>query len=120
MAKYTVTFDLEAATIQQAEKQVRQRIEEKLAVSGVRIEKHRKDTSRADRLSEAETMVQDAATIVDELRDEMQSWYDNMPENLQNGDKGSQVQECSDNLESLHGELENLDFSSVEFPGMFG
>jgi len=37
---------------------------------------------------------------IEELKDEIQSWYDNLPENFQNGDKGSQLQEAIDALES--------------------
>ena len=37
----------------------------------------------------------------DELGEEMRSWYDNMSENLQGGDKGSQVDEAASTLEGL-------------------
>lgn len=41
-----------------------------------------------------------AFSQIEELKDELQSWYDNLPENFQNGDKGSQLQEAIDALES--------------------
>ena len=45
--------------------------------------------------------VSDAFSELQALGDEMRSWYDNMPENLQGGDKGSAVSEAADTLEGL-------------------
>lgn len=45
--------------------------------------------------------VSDAFSELACLGEELRSWYDNMPENFQNGDKGSQVSEAADALESL-------------------
>jgi hypothetical protein len=41
--------------------------------------------------------------IVEELRDELQSWYDNLPESLQNGAKGDQLTEAISGLEEAVG-----------------
>lgn len=41
-------------------------------------------------------------TLKDELGEEMRSWYDNMSENLQGGDKGTQVDEAAQALEDLN------------------
>lgn len=41
------------------------------------------------------------AVLRDELGEEMRSWYDNMSDNLQGGDKGSQVDEAASTLEGL-------------------
>lgn len=41
------------------------------------------------------------ANLRDELGEEMRSWYDNMSENLQGGDKGSSVDEAASTLEGL-------------------
>jgi len=83
------------------------------------VEKMKTAQSRPDRLAEAESMMQDAIGIVQELQQEMQDWYDNMPENLQGGGKGDEVQEAADNLQQLNNDLESIDFSSISFPGMF-
>lgn len=40
-----------------------------------------------------------AFSDIESLRDELQEWYDNMPEGPQGGDKGQQVQDCIDQLE---------------------
>ncbi len=40
-----------------------------------------------------------AFSEIDSIKDELQSWYDNLPESFQNGDKGSALQEAVDALE---------------------
>ena len=42
----------------------------------------------------------DARSIMETAKDEEQEYYDNMPENMQNGDKGSNAQTAIDALES--------------------
>ena len=37
------------------------------------------------------------------LRDELQEWYDNLPENFQSGDKGSQLEEAIGELDDADG-----------------
>lgn len=44
--------------------------------------------------------VAEAFSEIDSLKEELQSWYDNLPENFQNGDKGQRLQEAIDQLES--------------------
>lgn len=75
--------------------------------------------SRAERLAVAESLADEAKGIVEELKDEMEQWRDGTPENLQGGDKYSSVSDCCDALEEIHSSIEGLDFSSVDFPGMF-
>lgn len=48
-----------------------------------------------------ETALDDAFSEVENLADEMRSWYDNMPENLQQGDKGCRVDEAASALENV-------------------
>lgn len=66
--------------------------------------------------------VTEATEALGELRDELQNWYDNLPENFQNGDKGSQLQEAIDNLEtaasepSFDGRVEGLAVSGSFTP----
>lgn len=38
---------------------------------------------------------------VESLAEEMRSWFDNMPENLQGGDKGGMVDEAANTLEGI-------------------
>lgn len=48
-----------------------------------------------------EAAVDDSLSEFETLGSEMRDWYDNMPENLQDGDKGSQVNESADVLEGI-------------------
>lgn len=43
---------------------------------------------------------------IDDLKDEMEEWRDNMPDSLQSSDKYSQVDEAANTLDNAHGELE--------------
>lgn len=115
MAEYKVTMHIEGARKASVEKKLKQMFPDE----DVQVEKVEAATSRADRLSEAESSLEDAKSVVTELKDEMQNWYDSIPENLQNGSKASEVQEAIDALESIESDLENVDLSSVSFPGMF-
>lgn len=74
--------------------------------------------SRADRLGEAESEFDNAKSTVEELRDEMQDWYDGIPENLQSGSKAEDVQAAIDSLEEIISSMEDIDFSGVDFPSM--
>ena len=52
--------------------------------------------------TDIENAVADAMSELSGLGEELRSWYDNMPENFQNGDKGSMVDEAANTLESLN------------------
>jgi molecular chaperone GrpE (heat shock protein) len=84
------------------------------------VEKVEVPTSRAARLSEAESSVDEARSVCEELKDEMEQWRDSLPENLQSGDKAQQIEDCISQLEDIISNLESADFSSVDFPGMYG
>jgi len=117
MAQYTMTLTVDAARRESVEKKLRQAFGEEVPTHSV--EKVKTPESRADRLSQAESSCDDARSIVEELRDELQNWLDSMPENLQSGQKAGEIQEAIDALELLQSDLENLDFGSVSFPGMY-
>jgi hypothetical protein len=75
--------------------------------------------SRATRFDEAKQRVSDANAEFEELRDELQSWRDNLPENLQNGSKADALDEAISNLDAVISSCEEIDGTEVEFPGMF-
>lgn len=54
-----------------------------------------------DASGDAEGAVSDAYSTMDGIKDELQSWYDNLPENFQSGDKGDQLQTAIDAIESV-------------------
>jgi hypothetical protein len=118
VANYKITLHVEGARKESVEKALRKAFGED--IHPFTVEKVKTAESRGSRLSDAGGLRDEARDIVNELKDEMQEWYDSIPENLQNGDKANEVQEAIDALESLDSELENVDFDSVSFPGMFG
>lgn len=74
--------------------------------------------SRQDRLEVAMGSVSDAAAEVESLKDELQEWFDNLPENFQQGDKGQELEEAISQLDDLQSNLENCE-SEVTFPSMY-
>ena len=118
MVTYTITISskgLREASVNNAVK----KLESTFEGASVSSSKYEPPESRADRLAEAESKVQDAISEVESLKDELQEWYDNLPENFQQGEKGSQLEEAISSLEDLGSNLEGCDFSCVEFPGMY-
>lgn len=117
MATYKVTImGITAANIKQAEKKVREAFGDEFAAQVMKQDPAR---SRADRLSEAEAEVSNAASTVEELRDELQEWHDNLPESLQGGGKGDELNDAIQELETIKDNLEQIDFGSVSFPAMY-
>ena len=118
MPSYKVTLSIEDRN----EPAVRKRL---LAFSSTtaqtaQVEKLGGSKTRRERLDDAVAQMEDAKSEVESLQEEMQSWHDNMPENLQDGEKGTAVQEAAEALENIAGELDSAisDAGAVEFPGM--
>lgn len=116
MASYKIELTVEAANIKTIEKKLREHFGAAAAKRATKVEYN---TSRADRLGEAEGMVEEAKGIVEELKDEVQGWFDNLPEQFQSGDKGQELEQCVSELETIYENLDGTDFSSVSFPGMY-
>lgn len=53
-------------------------------------------------------LAEGAGEEVDTLREEIQEWYDNLPESFQSGDKGSDLETCASALETLKEEIDAL------------
>lgn len=81
----------------------------------------RKYKSRTAKLEEAMEPVCGAKDQVEELKDELQNWHDNQPENLQGSTKAEQLEEAITALEKIVDNLENAcnTAEAVEFPGMY-
>ena len=69
---------------------------------------------RRKSLSEAETLLlsaldslERAMDIIDEVRDEEEEAYDNLPEQFQDGERGEEMQEYIDTLEEIFSEFES-------------
>lgn len=79
--------------------------------------------SRATRLSEAVSKIQDGLSEIESLHDEIQEWHDGMEgTNLESTDKFNALEECAQALDQGKDEIENAisELENVEFPGMFG
>jgi len=74
--------------------------------------------SRPDRFSAAMSLVSDARGECEGLRDELEEWKSNMPENLQEGSKAGEIDEAVSTLEDLIQNLEDLEGTDVPFPSM--
>lgn len=75
---------------------------------------------RRQRFDDAQGLIGDAKSQVEELRDELQNWLDGLPENLQSSQKADDLQTAIDELESCISSLEEAEGASPDFPGMFG
>lgn len=120
MARYKVSFEIPEARVSTAQKSMTEMLA-KLGYEGITpsVTKIETKQSRADRLGEAESAFENAKSIVEELRDEMEEWHSNMPENLQSSAKGEEVEAARDALQEIADGLDGCDFSNVSFPGMY-
>jgi hypothetical protein len=57
--------------------------------------------SRADELGDAVGMISEARSIVESLKEQIEEWHDNLPDSFRDGDKGSQLEECTEALEQV-------------------
>lgn len=118
MPRYKVAITFEGSRIDAVKAQVAKLFDDQEGMEAA-VRKVELATSRSARMDEASSSFEDVKTTVEELRDELQEWLDNLPENLRDGDKGSDLQSAIDELESLHGELDGISWPDVEFPGMY-
>lgn len=117
MAQYKITLIIDAPKLASVKKKLREQFGE---AASARVSKVEHPKSRADRLAEAEGMASDAKSTCEDLRDEVQQWFDSLPENFQMGDKGTALEECARSIDEIIDALASIDFSSVSFPGMYG
>ena len=76
--------------------------------------------SKGTRFAEARSRVAAEGEEFRNLRDELEEWFENMPENLQSGSKAEQIQEAIDQLEEVIDSIEGIEYTEIEFPGAFG
>jgi DNA repair exonuclease SbcCD ATPase subunit len=118
MARYQVVITgVTAANIKVLEKLVKNAFGDQFAAQVMRQDPGR---SRADRLSEAESDFENAKSVVEDLKDEISSWREGLPENLQSSAKADELQECEDALQEIVDNMDQVDFGNVTFPGMMG
>ena len=54
---------------------------------------------RREKLSQVSSLLKRAVSVVEQVKDEEQDSFDNLPENLQNGDRGEAMEEAVSELE---------------------
>lgn len=57
--------------------------------------------------------VEDAMNEADSIATDERDYFDNMPENMQQGDRGQAAEQAADQLEEARSNLENMDFEEV-------
>lgn len=64
--------------------------------------------ARRKKIQELKDKLLDLLTEIEEIKDEEQEAFDNLPEPLQDGDKGTKMSEAIDNLDSAYSSLEEV------------
>lgn len=64
--------------------------------------------TRRKRLEEILTILQDSMTDLEYIKDEEQEAYDNLPESLQESEKGETMQEYADDIDSVISDLDSV------------
>lgn len=65
-------------------------------------------------VEKAKALAEKAKDIIDDMHDEEQDAYDNLPESFQSGDRGRQMEENIMNMESAMDEIDDLDFTKEQ------
>lgn len=63
---------------------------------------------RRKRLREAIELLEQAKWIIDEVKEEEQEYFDNMPEGIQTSERGEQMEEIIYNLEEHFDNIETI------------
>lgn len=108
---------LKEATVKRLVKLLQKDLGKEAEVSSRKVEH---PTTRAERCSAAFASIADGKSELEALQEELESWRDGMPENLQDGEKAQQLDEAISELEDIVGELTQLEDKdgSIEFPAM--
>lgn len=69
---------------------------------------------RRKRLAEAIDLINQAKGILEEVKDEEQEAYDNLPESFQYGERGEQMQEYIDSMDEAYENLEEVEYTLVD------
>ncbi|HEY1448865.1 MAG TPA: hypothetical protein VGF33_10030 [Caulobacteraceae bacterium] len=67
---------------------------------------------RAD-IKRAEAMIAEAMDILSTAASEEQDFHDNMPESIQQGERGDRAQEAADALQQAADDLSNIDLTDA-------
>ncbi len=78
--------------------------------------------SRAQRLAAALEEISNATNVIEELKDELDEWRNNLPENLEDSATAQKLDEAMDALETLKDEIDGACYAAddIEWPLGFG
>ena len=114
--EYIVTLRVAASRLKTIEKDAEAAFGEML----LSVEKDNPATSRSALLAEAEEEVDKARGMVEDLRDGLQNWRDNLPENFQDGAKATELDDAIEALGELAEQLDSQNFNfAIDMPGMY-
>lgn len=119
MATYRITITkpgLQERTVAKLRKLLEKELGKRGTVSVAQI---KNPESRAERFAEAQSQVSDAKNEIESLIDELEQWRNNLPENLQQGEKADTIGTAVDELETCREQLAEVESASVDFPSMF-
>jgi histidinol dehydrogenase len=112
MAKYLIKAYTDAANIHI----LRKKLETAgVLLDAVQLEKLSKTPTKAERIEEAEGLIQEAKGILEDVVSEVDEALSNLPENLSNSSKAEQMQTMKDELENQMANIDQIDFSGVEY-----
>ena len=72
------------------------------------------NNNRRKRIQKVFDSIMDLRSQIEEIRDEEQEAFDNMPESFQEGEKGEMSQNAIDNLDSALSDMDSLEDSLQE------
>jgi len=79
-----------------------------------------KRKSRRERFEEIQGRIAEAKEGIEELRQELEDWRDNIPENLQAAAKADELDQVIGELEDLTQSLDEVCEADIEWPRMVG
>lgn len=65
------------------------------------------------KLADLEALKSEIQGMVESVRDEEQEYYDNMPEGLQQSDRGYRAEEAASQLDNVYNMFDDLDIDSM-------
>lgn len=71
------------------------------------------NAARRKQIEKAATLIEQAKEILQECLDEEQEYFDNMPESIQNGEKGERAQSAVDGMQEIVDDLDGFDFEAI-------
>ena len=114
-----ITVQQKGARLESIREIVEAAIKTKYPNASVMITRQEPPETRAEKFAHAQSLASDAKGVAEELTEELQSWLDGLPENLQSGSKADELSEAISGLEEFTEAMDTAENSSVTFPSMY-